>query len=99
MSEPIVSRRTYVLSYLALLLLTALTTGMAYVDLGAMNTVMAIAIAGAKAAIIALFFMHLLHSEHLVRVIAIGALIWLGIMFSLTIGDYVTRGWVPVPGR
>lgn len=99
MSEPIVSRRTYVLSYLALLLLTALTTGMAYVDLGAMNTVMAIAIAGAKAAIIALFFMHLLHSEHLVRVIVIGALIWLGIMFSLTIGDYVTRGWVPVPGR
>jgi cytochrome c oxidase subunit IV len=99
MSEPVVSRRTYAFVYLALLLLTGLTTAVAFVDLGAMSTVVAVLIAAIKAAIIALFFMHLLHSEHLVRVIGIGALIWFGFMLTLTIGDYVTRGWVPVPGR
>ncbi len=99
MSEPAVSRRTYAFVYMALLLLTGLTTGVAFIDLGAMNTVVAILIAAIKAAFIALFFMHLLHSEHLVRVIGIGALIWFGFMLTLTVGDYVTRGWVPVPGK
>jgi cytochrome c oxidase subunit 4 len=52
-----------------------------------------------KALIIALFFMHLIASPNLVRVIAIGALIWVAILMSLTAGDFVTRGWLPLPGK
>jgi cytochrome c oxidase subunit 4 len=99
MSEPTISRRSYMLTYLALLALTAATTGIAFIDLGPFNTVMAVGIAGAKALLIALFFMHLIASPALTRVIAIGALIWLMILLSLTLGDYFTRGWVPVPGK
>ena len=92
-------RRTYILSYVALLFLTALTTAVAFVDLGPVSTVLAVAIAGAKALIIALFFMHLIGSPNLVRVIAIAALIWVTILITLTAGDFITRGWVPVPGK
>ena len=92
-------RRTYILSYVALLFLTALTTAVAFVDLGPVSTVLAVAIAGAKALIIALFFMHLIGSPNLVRVIAIAALIWVAILITLTAGDFVTRGWLPVPGK
>ena len=99
MQDHTISPRVYTVSYLVLLVLTALTTAVAYIDLGVMNTVVALVIAALKAAIIALFFMHLVNSEKLVRVIGFGALVWLGIMLTLTLGDYVTRGWVPVPGR
>ena len=86
MTEPAISRRTFTLIYFALLLLTAATTGVAFVDLGPLNTALAIAIAGAKALLIALFFMHLIASPNLPRVIAIGALIWFLILISLTLG-------------
>src|SRR3954462_10642879 len=99
MSEPAISRRTYIITYVALLCLTAATTGVAFLDLGPLNTVMAIAFAGAKALLIALFFMHLVASPALTRVIAIGALIWFLMLLSLTMGDYLTRAWVPVPGK
>lgn len=93
------SPRVFVLSYVVLLLLTAATTAVAFLDLGPFSTVLAIAIAGAKALVIALFFMELLVSPNLVKVVAIAALIWLGILITLTAGDYVTRGWIPVPGK
>ena len=99
MTLPIITRRTYALTFGALLVLTALTTGVAFIDLGVFNTIAAVAIAGVKAVLIAFFFMHLIHSVRLVRVIAIGALVWLSIMLSLTLGDFITRGWVPVPGK
>jgi cytochrome c oxidase subunit 4 len=92
-------RRTYILTYVALLFLTAVTTAVAFVDLGPMSTVLAVVIAGAKALIIALFFMHLIGSPNLVRVIAIAALIWVAILITLTAGDFITRGWLPVPGK
>ena len=38
--------------------MTALTTGMAYVDLGQWNTVVALVIACCKATLVILFFMH-----------------------------------------
>jgi len=91
--------RTYILNYLALLFLTALTTAVSFLDMGPFNTVAAIGIAGAKALLIAFFFMHLVDSPALVRVVAIGALIWFSILMSLTLGDYVTRGWLPIPGK
>jgi cytochrome c oxidase subunit 4 len=92
-------KRAYIRSYIALLLLTAATTAVAFIDLGPVNTLLAIAIAGLKALIIALFFMHLIASPNLVRVIAIAALIWVAILMALTAGDFVTRGWLPVPGK
>ena len=85
------SVRTYAYSVVSLLLLTALTTAIAFVDLGRFNTVIALAIAVAKATIVALLFMHLRESTRLTVAIVVSALVWLGILVGLTMNDYLTR--------
>jgi cytochrome c oxidase subunit 4 len=80
----------------ALMLLLAISWGVGYVDLGLFNLLIALAISIAKALLVALLFMHLKGSSAVVRLTATVGLIWLLIMLSLTLGDYFTRGWVPL---
>lgn len=93
MKEPTASRLARV--YLALMVLFALTAGLAYLPLGPFNAVVALAIGAAKAALIALWFMELGRSRRLVWVVAGAGGFWLGILFTLTMSDYLTRGWLP----
>ncbi len=81
----------YFLVFLALLTLTAATVGLAFVDLGAWHSAVGLSIAAAKAMLVVLFFMHVLHSKSLVWVIALSGLFWLGILLLLTLTDYATR--------
>ena len=94
--EKIVQPKVYVRTCIALLALLALTWTIAYVDLGPFNLIVALAVAMAKAIIIALFFMHIKGSSRLLHLAAIAGVIWLLIMISLTLSDYGTRGWVPL---
>ena len=91
MSEPVVSRRSYLFTFLSLLGLTVVTTVLGYVDMGPMNTVVAVALAAVKASLIAAFFMHALYESRLVRVVLAGGVIWFLILISLTMMDYVSR--------
>lgn len=93
MSEHIVAPRTYVTVYLVLLLFTGLTAGVAYFDLGVFSPIVALTIAIIKALLVVLIFMHAFYSPKLVWAVAGTALFWLGIMFVLTMSDYLTRGW------
>jgi cytochrome c oxidase subunit IV len=93
MSEHLVPKRTYYVIYVILLFCTYLTWQVAYFDLGAMNTVAALAIAVFKATIVVLFFMHVLYSTRLTWAVVVGSIFWLGILLTLTFGDYLTRGW------
>jgi cytochrome c oxidase subunit IV len=93
MSEVIVSRKTYAAIFLALMLLTGLTTTVAFFDLGLANPVVALSIAVLKASLVVLFFMHMRWSSRLAMIIGGSALFWLGIMFVLLLSDYATRGW------
>jgi cytochrome c oxidase subunit IV len=93
MSEYIVPTRVYLTIYGLLLVLTFLTTGVAFVDLGFFSPVVALTIAVAKAAVVALFFMHLRYSTRLTWVVAGAGLFWVGILFVLSLSDYLTRGW------
>jgi cytochrome c oxidase subunit 4 len=99
MSQSTVSVRTYAFTLLSLLGLTVLTSLLALFDLGRFSFVAGIAIAAIKASLIACFFMHALYETRLVRVVLAGGVIWFLIMMSLTIGDYLTRGWMPFPGK
>lgn len=99
MAEHSPSARPYVFTWLALLVLTLLTAGVAFLDLGVFNTVAAVVIAGLKAALIVVLFMHLGQEPALSKVTAAGAVVWLVILVLLTMSDYATRGWVPVPGK
>lgn len=78
------------------MLLLAATWRIGYVNLGHFNVVVALAIAIIKALLVALFFMHIKGSSRLLHLAAMVGLIWLIIMLSLTLGDYLTRGMVPL---
>ena len=99
MDEPVLSRKTYFLTWIALLALTLLTTLLAYLRMGPWNMVIAIAIAAVQASLIAGFFMQALYESVLVRVVTAGGVIWFLIMATLTLTDYITRGWLPFPGK
>lgn len=94
MSEPAVKPPTYFLVYAALLALTATTTAVAFAPLGEWHTAAALAIAAAKAVLVLLFFMHLLHSTRLSWVAVAAGVFFLGIMLTLTFADYLTRHWL-----
>ena len=93
MSGHILPKRTYYTIYGLLLLCTYLTVQVAYFDLGAGNTIAALAIATFKAVLVILFFMHVKYSTRLTWAVVIGGMFWLGILLALTMTDYLTRGW------
>jgi cytochrome c oxidase subunit IV len=89
-----ISIRGYFAVFIALLALTALTTGVAFLDLGGVgNVAVALAIAAGKAALVALYFMHLRYSSRLTVLFAGAGIFWLGILLVLTMSDYLSRGW------
>ncbi|WP_035484794.1 cytochrome C oxidase subunit IV family protein [Geminicoccus roseus] len=83
--------RPLLLVWLALLALLAATVAASFVLTGPLAMSTAIAIALAKAGLIFWFFMHLHEASGLIRLVAVGALVWLLILFTLTSADYATR--------
>lgn len=75
------------------------TVGAAFVDLGPLNNVVALAIAASKAALVGLFFMHLRWSSRLLPLAAVAGLFWLSLLIAGSLGDYFTRGMLGVPGK
>jgi cytochrome c oxidase subunit IV len=93
MSEHIVPTRIYYTIFAILMVFTAITVGVAFLDLGPLNTIVALSIAVLKAVLVVLFFMHVKYSTRLTWAVVVGSVFWLGIMLALTMGDYLTRGW------
>jgi cytochrome c oxidase subunit 4 len=78
-------------TWIALLVLLAVTCGSAYVSLGSLNLWVNFGIATAKALLVGWIFMHLKRSSTLVRLFAAAAFVWLLILAGLSAADYVTR--------
>lgn len=93
------SVRAYVSVFLALCVLTVITVAIARVDLGALNTPVALLVALSKALLVILIFMGVKYNTPLTKVVAASGFVWLIILFGITMGDYLTRGWLGVPGR
>jgi len=83
--------------WLALMVLLALTTGLAFVPLGTANLFISLAIAAAKALLVLIVFMELKGSSGLIRAAAAAGFFWLAIMIALTTADYTHRTDVRVP--
>ena len=81
-------------AFVALMLLLALTVEAARHDLGRWNFAIAALIAAIKALVIALYFMEVRRSTSLTKLVIAAALLWLGILFSLSLADYWTRDWL-----
>jgi len=98
MSGHVVPVKIYLLIFFTLLTLTGTTVGVAYLDMGGhLNTIVAISIAFFKAMLVVLYFMHLRYSGHLLKIVAASGLLWLVILLSLTMSDYLTRDWIAQP--
>ena len=92
MSEHIIPSKTYYAIWILLLILTGLTAWIATVDLGPLNTIVALLIASTKAVIVVLFFMHVKYTgEKMTKVVIISAIFWLLILLALSMVDYGTR--------
>src|ERR1043166_2518200 len=90
---------TYVTIFVLLLIGTGLTVFVAKNDCGWMNTPIALGVALIKASLVVIYFMGVRYNTPLTKVVVIAGFFWLLIMFGLTMGDYVSRAWLGVPGR
>ena len=88
------SLTTYFAVFGALLVLTFATVAVAYVDLGPLNTIVALTIAVAKGLLVILFFMHVRDSEKLVWLYAAAGFVWLALLIGLSLSDFVSRSWL-----
>jgi cytochrome c oxidase subunit IV len=83
----------------ALMVGTIITVIVAYIDLGFLNTAVALGIAVTKATLVVLYFMHVRWASRLTWLVIAASLFWLILMFSIGMTDYLSRDWMGVPGR
>jgi cytochrome c oxidase subunit 4 len=101
----VVPVKVYLAIFGALMVLTTTTVLVAFVDLGPFNNVVMLGIAVLKATLVVLYFMHVRYSTRLIPLVAAGGFLWLLILFSFTMADYMSRGWLgagapwPSPGH
>ena len=91
--EHIVPVKVYAVVFLTLLALTLITTLVSFLDLGPLNTPLALLIAGTKMMLVILFFMHLRYTGRLSQTVAVAAAFFVLIFIAFTVGDYLTRPW------
>jgi cytochrome c oxidase subunit 4 len=89
--------RTYYLVFGTLMVMTAITVAVAFINIGILNFPVAISIAIFKATLVILFFMHAKYSSRLTKLIIGGAFFFLAILLGLTMTDYMSRGWHASP--
>lgn len=91
--HPVIGPKIYGLILLALLVLTATTTGVAFLNIGIWNPVVALAIACIKATLVVLFFMHLHFSSRLLKLTVCCGLFTFLVLITMTLTDYISRSW------
>src|SRR5215216_375439 len=97
MSGHVSPKSTYYAIFGALMVLTAITVGVAFIHLGSLNFPVALAIAITKATLVILFFMHVKYSSRLTKMVVGMAFFFLAILLTLTMTDYLSRGWFASP--
>lgn len=90
----IVPLRTYLGVGLTLYFLTIITIVVAQIELGGLNIVVALSIAGIKALMVALIYMHLRYDKKILLIIFITAILFLVIFISFTMLDTAYRGQI-----
>ena len=86
--------KTYFAVWIALLVGTGLTYWAALIDLGHLNSAVALIIATTKALLVALFFMHLKGaSEKLLKLVVASTIFFLILLLALSMFDYGTRSF------
>ncbi len=97
MSTHIMPLRGYMGVFALLMVLLVVTVAAAFVDFGSYATAVALGIAATKAVFIVLYFMDVKQSPRTIWVCALAGFFWLAILLTLTLSDYLSRGWLPAP--
>ncbi len=95
MSEPVISRKTYVWTLAGLLGLLCLTVMLAYLPLGPLHLAAGMLVSVSKMLLIMVFFMHLRVSRRVIWLAASVGFVMLTILIVLSLADYATRSWMP----
>jgi cytochrome c oxidase subunit IV len=98
MSGHVSPKTTYYAIFGALMVLTAITVTIAFINLGPLNFPVALGIAILKATLVILFFMHAKYSSKLTKLFVGTAFFFLLILLTLTMTDYLSRGLKTYPG-
>jgi len=77
----------------SLVALTVVTVAVSYGDFGSLNLIVALAVATAKASLVALFFMHLLYDKRFNAAVFVSGLAFLAVLIGLTMADTEFRGY------
>lgn len=88
----------YITIFASLMVLTGVTVGAAYVDLGAFNFAVAMLIAGFKASLVVWYFMHVKYQSHLTKLVVATGLFFLAILLGMSLIDYTSRDFTGMPG-
>lgn len=91
--EHIVSPKIYMIIGATLLVLTATTTAVSYLDLHTFNAVVALAIACLKMTLVVLFFMHVKYSSKLTMMTVASGFFTFIVLIMMTMTDYISRAW------
>jgi cytochrome c oxidase subunit 4 len=94
MAGHVAPKSLYYTIFGALMIGTALTVVVAFFDLGFLNNIVMLAIASAKAMLVVLYFMHVRWSSRLTWLVVGSGIFFLLILFTFTMTDYLTRGWL-----
>ena len=89
----VVTPKVYGIVFVTLLFLTWLTTKAAFVDLGILNPVVALAIASTKAVVVILFFMHVKYQSKLIKMTVGAGFFTFLVLITMTLSDYISRAW------
>ena len=89
-----ISRKGYLFVWLALMVLLGLTWGVAELNLGIGNFIVALIIALIKMLLVILFFMHVRYNSKLTWIVAAAGFVWFSIFVTLIMADYMSRGWL-----
>ncbi len=89
----VVPVKTYVIVWIALMVLLALTVAASFWNTGAewINVAIMLTIAIAKMMLILLYFMHVRWSSKLVQVFAASGFLWVLFLFAIAASDWITR--------
>ena len=86
----------YITIFLALMVLTGVTVGAAYVDLGMFNFAVAMLIAGFKASLVVWYFMHVKYQSSLTKLTVATGLFFLAILLGMMLIDYTSKDFTPM---
>ena len=83
----------YVVIFATLLVLTGVTVGASYIEMGVLNPIVALLIGVVKARLVILFFMGVKYSTRLTKLTVGAGLFTFLVLIGMTLSDYISRAW------